>query len=111
MSEPVRSEALRRALAEEGDGLPTAFAARVASLAEARAARHFVWTDVALLGAFIAMIGVCVAGWFAFGAREAAGNAWLDVSWSDVAPAPWLLTGIVGVALVQLLAFRRRAMI
>jgi len=99
MSDPVRSEAVARALAEEADGLPPDFAASVAALARARAARQSRGTDLALLGAFIAMLGVCVVGWFELGAP--------DFAWRDVAPS-WLVIGLAGVALVQLLTFRRR---
>jgi hypothetical protein len=110
MTEPTRSAALNRALAEEGDGLPPEFAARVAALAEAESAwRYFSWADAALLGAFVAMLAGCVGGWFAFGARDAGVSAWSYLSWRDLMPQPWLVTGIAGLALVQLLTFRRRA--
>ena len=99
MNEPVRSAALKRALAEEGDALPPDFAARVAALARAPAARQSRGTVISLLGAFIAMLGVCVVGWFEWGTP--------DLSWRDAAPS-WLVIGLVGVALVQLLTFRRR---
>jgi len=109
MTEPVRSAALKKALAEEADELPREFAARVAELAEARdETRRFSWSDAALFGAFVVMIGVCVAGWFAFGPQEADANAWLDLSLRDLPVPPWLVVGIVGLGVVQLLTFRRR---
>jgi hypothetical protein len=109
MNEPARSEALKRALGEEDDGLPEDFAGRVAALAEGDgAARNWGWTDVALVGAFAAMISVCVAGWFEFGAQELGGNGWFDLSVGDLALQPWLVTGVAGLTLVQLLTFRRR---
>ena len=110
MSESVLSEALRRALAEEGDGLPQDFAARVAAMATARAAARSRWVDVSMFGAFVAMLAVCVAGWFSFGPREASVDGWLDLPLTDLAHAPWLVTGIVGVAVVQLLTFCRRVL-
>jgi hypothetical protein len=101
MSDPKRNEALARALREEGDGLPENFAARVAAEAEARAAWRVVWSDVVLLVAFGAMVGLGVAGWRAFAEP-------VQFSLRDVNLPPWMVTGAVGVALVQLLAFRRR---
>jgi hypothetical protein len=110
MSEPDRSAALSRALAEEDDGLSPEFAARVAALAEAETARPcFSWADVALLGAFVAMLAVCVGGWFAFGGRDMGSSNLAYLSWRELMSQPWLITGIAGLALVQLLTFRRRA--
>ena len=73
--------------------------------------RHSNWSDVALLGAFVAMIGVCVAGWFAFGPRELPRAEWLTSLAGAVASQPWLFIGVAGVAVVQALTFRRRATI
>jgi uncharacterized integral membrane protein len=101
MSEPARSTALKRALAEEADALPRDFAAHVATLATARAAPASRWAGLAMLGAFIAMTGMCIAGWFAFGPQEVS---------VDAAPTPWLVTGIAGIAVVQLLTLRRRVL-
>jgi hypothetical protein len=110
MSTPERSAALGRALASEAEGLPANFAAQVAALAEARAAaRSTFLTALAMLGAFAAMIGVCVAGWFSFGKPEAGGVAWFDPLVQAVGPQPWLLIGVVGIVIVQMLTFRRRA--
>ena len=103
MSEIERSEALARALREEGDALPEDFAARVAAVAEARATWRVGWSDVALLVSFAAMVGLGLAGWRAFAEP-------VQFSLRDVNMPPWLVTGAVGVALVQLLALRRRVM-
>jgi hypothetical protein len=106
-----RSVAIAKALASEPDGLPEDFAAQVAALAAANEWRHLSWTDGALLGAFVAMIGVCVAGWFWLGPQESDRTAWLEPVVGTVASQPWLFFGIAGVAVVQMLTFRRRATI
>ena len=112
MRTPERSGTLARALAAESGGLPEDFAARVAALAQASGtARHSTWSDVALLGAFVAMIGVCVAGWFTFGSRELPGAEWVTRIVEVVTSQPWLVIGVAGVAIVQALTFRRRTTI
>ncbi len=111
MKPPERSAALAKALASE-TGLPKDFAAQVAALAEAGGAgRHSTWHDVALLGAFVAMIGVCVAGWLWMGPQEPVDADWLAPVLGVVASQPWLFIGVAGVATVQMLTFRRRARI
>jgi hypothetical protein len=112
MNTPARSAALARALAAEGDVLPEDFAARVATLAQASgAARQSSWSDVALFGAFVAMIGVCVAGWSAFGSRERSDAEWMVPLVDVVMSQPWLVIGLAGVAIVQAMTFRRRTTI
>lgn len=109
MRTPERSAALARALKSETDGLPQDFAQKVAALAESRsAARRLSWNDVGLLCAFAAMIGICVAGWVLFGEQSSGGSEWLDTILGVLAPHPWLVIGMAGVAIVQLLTFRRR---
>jgi hypothetical protein len=109
MKAPERSAAIAKALASEADGLPKDFAAQLAGLAEtSRSARHSRWNDFALFGAFVAMIGVCVAGWFRFGPQEPGSVEWWGPIVSEVASEPWLLTSIAGVVIVQVLTFRRR---
>ena len=109
---PGRSAALARALAAEGEGLPEDFAARVAALAQAGgAARHSSWSDVALFGAFVAMIGVCVAGWSAFDSRGLLEVDRMEPMVTAMMSQPWLVTGLAGVAIVQALTFRRRSAI
>jgi hypothetical protein len=101
---------LARALALATDGLPQDFAAHVAALAEAGGTpRQSGWNDIALLGAFAAMIGVCVAGWFTFGPQESDAAEWFGPIARTMASQPWLLAGAAGVAIVQVLTFRRRA--
>jgi hypothetical protein len=103
MNEPGRNEALARALRETGDALPENFAAHVAELAESRATWRMGWSDVALLVLFAAIVGLGVAAWRAFASP-------VQISLRDVELPPWVVTGALGVALVQLLAFRRRTM-
>jgi hypothetical protein len=111
MNTPRRSAAISRALASETDGLPEDFAARVAAIAEARAtARAAAWNTVAMLASFAAMIGVCLAGWARFGEPELGSMEWLDPWIGAAASEPWLAVGLAGVALVQVLTFRRRAL-
>jgi len=98
-------------LASETDGLPKNFAAHVAALAEGGgAARRGSWNDLVMLGAFVAMIGVCVAGWFSFGPQVPLRSEWLKSFARVVASQPWLLIAVAGAALVQVLNFRRRVM-
>lgn len=113
MSTPKRSAAIARALASEPDGLPRDFAAHVAALARADRARAWSWNDVALLVAFFAMLGVCVLGmgWLGFAASVIGDANWLAPVVEIAASHPWLLAGAVGVVLVQMLTFRRRAAI
>lgn len=112
MKTPERSAALARVLADESGGLPADFAARVAALAQASGtARRSNWSDLALLGAFVAMIGVCVAGWFTFGSRELPGAEWVTPLVEAVTSQPWLVIGVAGVTVVQALTFRRRTTI
>jgi len=107
---PERSAALARALASEADGLPEDFAARVAALADAeRTGWRFSRNDAGLLGAFAAMIGVCVTGWKWFGTQEPGGAEWLGPLVDALSYDPWLIIGVAGVAIVQGLTFRRRA--
>jgi hypothetical protein len=110
MNLPERSEAIARALAEDTTGLPADFAAQVAALAEAESAQRWTWNDAALLVAFVAMIGVCVAGWFTFGAVEIGTIKWWEPIVSVAAAYPWLAVGVAGVVIVQVLNFRRRAL-
>jgi hypothetical protein len=112
MKTPERSAALARVLAVENDGLPDDFATHVAALAQASGTtRRSSWSDVALLGAFVAMICVCVAGWSTFGSRELPGEEWVTPIVDAVRSQPWLVIGVVGVAIVQALTFRRRTTI
>jgi hypothetical protein len=112
MTTPARSAALARALASEADGLPLDFAENVAALAEAgSAARNMGWNDIWLVGAFAAMIGICVMGWLVFGEPSSGGEEWLRSIVAALALHPWLVAGMAGVAIVQVLTFRRRAMI
>lgn len=108
MKNPERSAALARALDSQTDGLPHDFAKKVAALAEADAAAHSSWNDVGLLGAFGAMVGICVTGWLRYGEQSSDGAQWLDTIVGALAPHPWLVFGIAGVTVVQLLTFRRR---
>ena len=109
MKTPERSAALARALMAETEGLPKDFAARVATLAEAGgAAWHLSWNDVGMLGAFVATIGICVAGGFNFGGISSNDAEWLGTIVEALASRPWLIVGIAGVAFVQALTFRRR---
>jgi len=108
MNTPKRSAAIARALAEETRGLPEDFAAQVAALAEAQNARRWSWSDVSLLAAFVAMLGVCVGGWFSFGALEFGSTEWIGVILETAASNPWLTLGVAGLAIVQMLNFRRR---
>jgi hypothetical protein len=110
MTTPARSAALARALDAEADGLPQGFARKVAVLAESGSVvRRAGWTDVWLLGAFAVTIGICVAGWLGFGEQPTSGADWLASMGAALAPHPWLVAGIAGVAVVQGLTFRRRA--
>jgi hypothetical protein len=110
MKDPERSAALARALAAQTDGLPKEFAKQVATLAEADGTSiHLSWNDVGLLGAFVVMIGVCVAGWLTFETQEVGGAEWFGPVVGAMMSQPWLVIGVVGVAIVQLLTFRRRA--
>jgi hypothetical protein len=94
---------LARALAGEPAQLPKDFAAIVAATAETGgAARCWSWADAAMPAAFAVMLGACAAAWSQYGR--------MDVDLSVVAPAPWLVIGAAGVALVQLLTFRRRSL-
>jgi hypothetical protein len=111
MSTPERSAALARVLASGAGGLPKDFATQVAALAEADRTRLWNWDDLAMSGAFVAVIGVYVAGWFTFAPREPGGVEWLGPLIHAVASEPWMVTGLAGLGLVQMLAFRRRAAI
>src|SRR4030095_11690197 len=105
MKTPQRSAAIAHALASETDQLPKDFAAHVAALAEAGEKRSWTWKDFALLGAFVAMLGVCVAGWFTFAPQEPLSFRWLEPIAHVVAAQPWLFIGIAGFVLVHLLSF------
>ena len=111
MTTPARSAALARALATE-TGLPPDFAEKVAALFESGSSpRHLGWSDLWLVGAFAAMIGVCVVGWLGFDEQSTGGEEWLRNLVGALAPHPWLVAGMAGVAIVQVLTFRRRATI
>jgi hypothetical protein len=110
MNTPERSAAIARALASEADDLPEDFAVRVAALAEADERRSRAWNDLALLGAFVAMLGVCVAGWLTFAPQQRLNTEWLEPIAQVVASQPWLFIGVAGFVTVHLLSFRRRAM-
>jgi alpha-beta hydrolase superfamily lysophospholipase len=103
-----RSAAIAKALASEPDGLPKNFATYVAALAEANEGLHLSWNDGALLGAFVAMMGACVAGWFWLDSPEPVSADWLDPLVDAVMSQPWLLIGVAGVVIVQMLTFWRR---
>jgi hypothetical protein len=106
---PERSAAIAKALDSQSE-LPGDFARRVALLAEARAAaRHAVGNYATLLVAFAAMLGICVAGWYAFEPRALAVGEWVGPTVRALAAQPWLLIGVAGFALIQALTFRRRA--
>lgn len=109
MSEPKRSAALKRVLAVKGDGLPEEFAVRVAALAQAESAVRSRWAEVAMIAAFVGMVGVCVAGWVRFvGAPAIGGGELLELAARAMGAQPWLVIGVVGVVVVQLLTFGRR---
>jgi hypothetical protein len=109
MSAPERSAALKRALAAERDGLPEDFAVRVAAQAESESAARTKWSDAALFAAFVAMLGVCVAGWFIFvGPPAMGGTELLEIICRAAGSQPWLVIGVAGVGVVQLLTFRQR---
>ena len=110
MRTPDRSAAIAKALALQTDELPKDFPARVAALAEARASpRYLSLNDVALLGAFVLMIGVCIGGWMLFDAPETQLLQWLAPIVRAMTSQPWLVLGVAGIAAVQMLTFRRRA--
>jgi hypothetical protein len=112
MSEPKRSAALKRVLAEKGGGLPQDFALRVAALAEAESAVRSKWAEAAMIAAFVGMVGVCVAGWVrCVGPPAIDGGDLLEFAARAMGSQPWLVIGAVGVAIVQLLTFGRRARI
>jgi hypothetical protein len=98
---------LAKALAQEAEGLPEDFAARVAVLAEGSGAARKNWPTAAMSAAFVGMIGVCAAGWSEFVSRQT--REWLGTFVHDLARQPWLITGIVGFVLLQMLTYRRRA--
>ena len=108
MNTPERSAAIARALAAQTPGPPADFAAQVAALAEAQRVRRSTWSDVALLVAFVAMLGVCVAGWFSFGVLELGSAEWMDAVLGTAAAHPWLVLGVAGLSLVQVLSYRQR---
>jgi len=109
MTAPGRSAAIAKALAMQTHELPANFPAEVAALAQARAsARHVGLNDLALLGAFVLMIGICIAGWFIFEPQESGAAEWLDPVVRAMNSQPWLAVGVAGVAIVQMLTFRRR---
>jgi hypothetical protein len=105
---PERSAAIARALASGSECLPEDFAARVAAVAAAERASRWSWDDAALLVAFVAMIGGCVAGGFRFTALEFGGIEWIGDVFRTLASNPWLAIGVAGVAIVQMLTYRRR---
>jgi hypothetical protein len=106
---PERSAAIAKAL-DSPTGLPGDFARRTAALAETRAAaRHATGNYVALSSAFVAMLAVCVAGWYVFEPRALTIGEWIDPILRAMASQPWLVIGAAGFATVQALTFRRRA--
>jgi hypothetical protein len=106
---PERSAVIAKALTSESE-LPVDFAQHVAALAEARAAqRRATGNYLALSGAFVAMLAVCIAGWYSFEPGALALGEWLDPLLRALAAQPWLVIGIAGFAVVQGLTFRRRA--
>lgn len=109
MSTPERSKAIARALAGEPEVLPEDFAAQVAALAAANS-RAYRWngTDVALAGAFVTMVCVCVAGWFTFAPHGTVFTEWLAPVVRDLASRPWLLIGAGCVILLEALTLVRR---
>ena len=111
MKTPERSALIARALAAQPHGLPEDFAAQVAKLAEAQARpQHSRGSELALGGAFVAMIGVCIAGWFQLGVPDLAAARWVPAAMASiVTSAPWLAAGIASLGLIEVLAFRRRA--
>jgi hypothetical protein len=55
------------------------------------------------------MLGVCVMGWLEFVGRPMLGGAdLLEFVARAVESQPWLLIGVAGVGVVQLLTFARR---
>jgi hypothetical protein len=109
MTTPPRSPEIARALASEAESLPANFAKRVTALAESRAAtRSSIWTAMAMSGAFVAMVAVCVLGWHSFGKPEASGAAWFEPFLQALTRQPWLIIGAAGIAIVQVLNFRKR---
>lgn len=113
MNTPERSVAVARALASEQDGLPGDFATQVAALAKADRERAWSWNDFALVAAFLAMLGLCVVGmgWLGFGTPVLSGTDWVAPVVEVAASHPWLIAGVVGVLVVQMLTMRRRAAI
>lgn len=110
MSEPERSAALKRVLMAEGDGLPEDFAARVATLAEVESAARSSWAEAVMIAAFVAMVGVCFAGWVKFfGVPAIDGADLVELAGRATGSQPWLVVGAAGIAGVQLLTFGRRA--
>jgi hypothetical protein len=57
------------------------------------------------------MLGVCVAGWLTYGSVTTIDARWLEPLMVVLRSQPWLFIAIPGVALVQVMNFRRRAMI
>jgi hypothetical protein len=108
MNTPERSAAIKRALESEPVGLPRSFAAQIAALASTQRMRRWSWSDAALLVAFAAMLGVCVAGWLPLGMLEVGRAEWLAPLARLAASHPWLCIGVAGLAVVQGLTFRRR---
>jgi hypothetical protein len=112
MKTPERSAALARVLTMDTDYLPKGFAAQVAALANAdTGAWRFSGNDVGLLGAFAAMIGLCVSGWLWFAAPEPGAAEWLGPIVGAMASYPWLTIGVTAIAAVQMLTLHRRATI
>jgi hypothetical protein len=113
MSTPERSAAVARALAAEPNGLPGDFAVQVAALAQAERVSAWSWNDFALVAAFLAMLWVCVLGmgWLGFGTPVTGGSDWVAPVVDVAASHSWLLAGVVGVLVVQMLTLRRRAAI
>jgi hypothetical protein len=112
MNTPKRSAVIARALASRPVELPENFAAQVAALAEGRARAKFLsWSDVALSGAFIVMLGLCMAGWSRLASQELVSAEWLGKFVSVLAAQPWLFVAVAGLVVIQALSFGRRARI
>jgi hypothetical protein len=109
MNELKRSAALKRVLAAEGDGLPRDFAAQVAVLAEVESAARVRWAEAAMLGAFVAMLGVCVAGLVVLvGPPPIDVGEFLTLVGRATGSQSWLIIGVAGLGIIQLSTFFRR---
>jgi hypothetical protein len=109
MNEPKRSAALKRVLAAEADGLPRDFAAQVAVLVEVECVARARWAEAAMVGAFVALLGVCVAGSVMLvGPPPIDFGEFLTLVGRATGSQPWLLIGVAGLGIIQLSTFFRR---